>query len=78
MRSRTLAVVGITAAALGTATVFAGTASAHNTGTSFNYADGHSDVHHWTDSKFYNDTAHNVTMTSPDLTWLAQHAWSQQ
>jgi len=35
MRSRTLAVVGITAAALGTATVFAGTASAHNTGTSF-------------------------------------------
>ncbi len=49
----------------------------HNTGTCFNYADGHSDVHRWTDPRFYNDTAHNVYMTSPDLTWLAQHAWSQ-
>ena len=49
----------------------------HNTGTCFNYADGHSDVHRWTDPRFYNDTAHNVFMTSPDLTWLAEHAWSQ-
>ncbi|HEX3798589.1 MAG TPA: type II secretion system protein [Verrucomicrobiae bacterium] len=49
----------------------------HNTGTSFNYADGHSDVHHWTDPRFYNDITHNVPMISPDLTWLAQHAWSQ-
>ncbi|HEX4342430.1 MAG TPA: prepilin-type N-terminal cleavage/methylation domain-containing protein [Verrucomicrobiae bacterium] len=49
----------------------------HNTGTAFNYSDGHSDVHRWTDPRFYTDTQHNVPMISSDLTWLAQHAWSQ-
>ena len=52
-------------------------ANYHNNGTDFNYADGHSEVHRWTDPKFYTNTIHNVTMTSPDLTWLSQHAWSQ-
>jgi len=50
----------------------------HNNGTDFNWADGHSEIHRWTDPTFYKDTAHNVTMTSPDLVWLAQHAWSGQ
>jgi prepilin-type N-terminal cleavage/methylation domain-containing protein len=48
----------------------------HNNGTVFNYADGHSDVHKWKDPKFYNATVHNQSMSSPDLDWLAQHAWS--
>jgi len=49
----------------------------HNNGTVFNYADGHSDVHVWKDPKFYTETLHNQPMSSPDLTWFAQHAWSQ-
>jgi prepilin-type N-terminal cleavage/methylation domain-containing protein len=52
--------------------------SYHNNGTVFNFADGHSDVHKWTDAKFYNATQHNVAMQSDDLNWLAQHAWSAQ
>src|SRR6267142_6306462 len=32
----------------------------HNTGTAFNYADGHSDVHRWKDPNFYNATTHDT------------------
>jgi prepilin-type N-terminal cleavage/methylation domain-containing protein len=53
-------------------------ANYHNNGTVFNFADGHSDIHKWTDPKFYNATQHNITLQSPDLTWLASHAWLGQ
>jgi prepilin-type N-terminal cleavage/methylation domain-containing protein len=48
----------------------------HSTGTVFNYADGHSALHRWTDPLFYNATAHD---THPglgnDMKWLKEHAW---
>jgi len=49
----------------------------HNTGTVFNYADGHSDVHHWKDPNFYNAKVHesHPGLSSPDMQWLKQHAW---
>ncbi len=49
----------------------------HNTGTVFNFADGHSAVHRWTDPNFYNATVHDSHpgLNSPDMQWLKQHAW---
>ena len=49
----------------------------HNTGTVFNYADGHSDVHRWKDPNFYNATAHDTHpgLSSPDIQWMKQHVW---
>jgi len=49
----------------------------HNTGTAFNFADGHSALHRWKDPNFYNATAHDTQpgVNSADLQWLKQHAW---
>ena len=53
----------------------------HNTGTSFNFADGHSEVHRWKNPRFYNATAHdtnpgiNVNDPNDDMMWLKTHAW---
>jgi prepilin-type N-terminal cleavage/methylation domain-containing protein len=49
----------------------------HSTGTVFNYADGHSELHRWRDPLFYNATAHDSHpgISSPDIKWLKEHAW---
>ena len=48
----------------------------HSTGTVFNYADGHSALHRWTDPLFYNATAHDSHPgLGTDMKWLKEHAW---
>ena len=48
----------------------------HNTGTVFNFADGHSERRHWTDPVFYNATVHDSNPgMDDDMRWLKEHAW---
>jgi len=49
----------------------------HNTGTVFNFADGHSELHRWKDPNFYNAQVHDTHpgTSSPDMQWIKQHAW---
>jgi prepilin-type N-terminal cleavage/methylation domain-containing protein len=49
----------------------------HNTGTVFNFADGHSELHRWKDPNFYNAQVHDTHpgLSSPDMQWIKKHAW---
>jgi prepilin-type processing-associated H-X9-DG protein len=48
----------------------------HNNGTSYTFADGHAEIHHWTDPAFLALKFNNSyqLLNSPDVFWLVTHS----
>jgi len=47
----------------------------HNNGTTFSFADGHAERHHWLDSATLTMAfGYQVTPNNPDMIWLTTHA----